>query len=360
MQTNLNVMATKKYSLAIEKIDEVAKEFVAARPAYTLHIKECNQGKQKQIEIINIKNQEKSTLNCFITGGQVSHNIQGKNGTLNGICKDCWEYIVKQTAIPDMDQKCFKLKGVRSDDFDTLISAVKEYNNVVVSEVNTDKNPNIRNQYHLKGKYDAKVSVIFYNNGTLMVQGCITSFYVEFITEVLQAISSIPSEAIEGVFAIQARAGYALDNDLSKYIGNREHIDGSVIENFINTSINLANSAVKVDDYGCYTFGILKALDAVLRTRLLEDAPDFDEYGTYFQKNNSGAYCFKSGIGTYDNNLHLKQALERGYSFFNQHRHSTFHVDSFNVETSRTLEYDEAVNIIKDCLVIINNICNNW
>ena len=91
MQTNLNVMATKKYSLAIEKIDEVAKEFIAARPAYTLHIKECNQGKQKQIEIINIKNQEKSTLNCFITGGQVSHNIQGKNGTLNGICKDCWE-----------------------------------------------------------------------------------------------------------------------------------------------------------------------------------------------------------------------------------------------------------------------------
>ena len=47
-------MATKKYSLAIEKIDEVAKEFIAARPAYTLHIKECNQGKQKQIEIINV------------------------------------------------------------------------------------------------------------------------------------------------------------------------------------------------------------------------------------------------------------------------------------------------------------------
>ncbi len=54
-------------------------------------------------------------------------------------------------------------------------------------KVNTDKSPNILNQYHLKGKYDAKVSVIFYNNGTLMVQGCITSFYVEFITEVLHS-----------------------------------------------------------------------------------------------------------------------------------------------------------------------------
>lgn len=43
-------MATKKYSLAIEKIDEVAKEFVAARPAYTLHIKECNQGRKAKAD----------------------------------------------------------------------------------------------------------------------------------------------------------------------------------------------------------------------------------------------------------------------------------------------------------------------
>lgn len=362
MQTNSNIMANKKYSLAIEKIDEVAKEFIAAHPTYTLNIKDCNQGKQKQIEIVNTKSHEKSILNCFITAGQVSHNVQGKQSTLNGMCENCWEYIVKQTAIPEMDQKCFKLKGVRQDDFDALIEAVREYNNVTITELNTEKNPTVRNQYHLKGKYDAKISVIFYNNGTLMVQGSITSFYVEFITEVLQAISSVPSEVIEEVFAIQARAGYALDNDLNKHISKMEHIRGSVIENFISTSISLANSAVKVEDYGCYTFGILKALDAVLRTRLLEDAPDFEDYGTYFQKdrNETGTYCFKGCVGTYNDNERLKQALEQGYSFFHRHRHSTFHVDSSNIETSRTLEYDEAVNIIRESLVIINNICNNW
>lgn len=353
-------MAPKKYSWAIERIDEVAKEFIATNPAYILHINECNKGKLKQIEITNINNKEKSILNCFISSGQVSHNVQGKNGTLKKVCENCWEYIVENTAIPNIEQKCFKLENVESDEFDAFISAVNEYNNVAISEVNTDNNPNIRNHYHLKGKYDAKLSVILYNNGTLLVQGCITSFYVEFITEVLQAISSVPPEAIEEVFAIQAQAGYVLNKDLSNYISKREHIDGSVIENFINTSINLANSAVKVDDYGCYTFGILKALDAILRTRLLEDAPDFKEYSTYFKQNNSGAFCFKSGVGTYDNNLRLKQALEQGYSFFNKHRHSTFHVDNFNVETSRILEYDDAINIIKECLVIINNICNNW
>lgn len=91
MQTNSNIMANKKYSLAIEKIDEAAKEFIAAHPIYTLHIKDCNQGKQKQIEIVNTKSQEKGILNCYITVGQVSHNIQGKQGTLNGMCESCWE-----------------------------------------------------------------------------------------------------------------------------------------------------------------------------------------------------------------------------------------------------------------------------
>lgn len=351
------MMANKKYSLAIEKIDDAAKDFIAAHPTYTLHIKECKEGKVKQIEISHTK--QKGVLNCYITAGQVSHYTQG-SGSMNGICEKCWEYIVEQTSIPNIDQKCFKLPVVKVDDFDALIDALKEYNGISVSEANTENNPAIRNQYHLKGKYDAKISVTFYNNGTLLVQGSITSFYIEFITEILQTISSVPSEAIEEVFAIQSRAGYVLDTDLGKHITKLEHIRGGVIEQFIKTSINLVNSSTKVEDYGCYTFAILKALDAVLSKRLLEDAPDFDDYGTYFQKDKNGLYCFKGSVGTYDNNLHLKSALEKGYSFFNQHRHSTFHVDSPNIETSRILEYDEAVNIVKDCLVIINNICNNW
>lgn len=352
-------MATKKYSLAIEKIDEAARGFIVDRPAYSIRIKDCNEGKQKQIEISKLGSREKGVLNCYITAGQVSHNIQCKTDAIKKICNDCWEYIIAQTSIPEVNQKCFKLQNVKNEDFDVLIEAVKEYNNIEVSPINTDNNPNIRNQYHLKGKYDAKISVIFYKNGTLMVQGCITSFYVEFITDVMQTISSVSSEVIEEVFSVQSRAGHVFDDNLEAHISNMEHIRGSVIESFIMTSVCLANSSVTVDDYGCYTFGVMKALDAILRTRLLEDAPDFNDYGTYFRSRDE-KYYFKKCVAIYDYNEYLKRALEEGYTFFHQHRHTTFHVDDQNIETSRILQYDEAINIIKDSLVIINKICKNW
>lgn len=357
---NHSVMASKKVSLAIERIDSAAQEFIGSRPAYTICIKECNKGSQKQIEITHTKNNERGILNCFISGGQVSHNIQGKYSSLNQICKECWEHIVKQTSIPIENQKCFTLKNVPDVDFETFIQAVKDYNGVEVAVINSGNNPNIISQYHLKGAYGAKISVIYYKNGTLFVQGCVTSFYVEFITEILQCVSSVPTEMIKEVFAIQTQSGYAINPDIDTYIKDRTHTSGSVIEKFLATSINIANSAAVVEDYGCYTFGALKALDAVLRTRILEDVPEFDTYGEYFQKGATNDFCFKNSVQTFDNNPNLKAALETGYSFFNQHRHTTFHVDKLNIETSRILEYDEAINIIKECLVIINNICNNW
>ena len=47
-----------------------------------------------------------------------------------------------------------------------------------------------------------------------------------------------------------------------------------------------------VDDYGCYTFGIMKALDGLISKRLLEDAPDFKDYGTYFERGKDGTTIF--------------------------------------------------------------------
>ena len=128
------------------------------------------------------------------------------------------------------------------------------------------------------------------------------------------------------------------------------------------TSIYLANSGVKVDDYGCYTFGILKALDALLTKCILENSSEFDNYGTYFEKehNSNDKYRFIDGVITYNDNISLKYALEDGYTFFHRHRHTTFHIDKTAIETSRILDYDKAIEIIKDSLVIINRICKNW
>lgn len=55
----------------------------------------------------------------------------------------------------------------------------------------------------------------------------------------------------------------------------------------------------------------------------------------------------------------VKKSMKRLYDFITRIGIQLSY-DRRNLETSRTLYYDEAVNIIKDGLVIINDLCTNW
>ena len=52
----------KKYSLSIENINQVANDFIATKPSYSIKITDCNEGKLKKIEITH--NKETGILNC--------------------------------------------------------------------------------------------------------------------------------------------------------------------------------------------------------------------------------------------------------------------------------------------------------
>ena len=82
-------------------------------------------------------------------------------------------------------------------------------------------------------------------------------------------------------------------------------------------------------------------------------------YYGIFKETEEHVYKFSSSITTYDHNLGLKSALEEAYTLYHKHRHTTFHVDSI-IESSRILSFDDALDIIKEALRIINRICNNW
>lgn len=80
----------KKYSLSIENINQVANDFIATKPSYSIKITDCNEGKLKRIKITH--NKETGILNCYICAGQVSYSIQGK-AHLKGVCEECWNAI---------------------------------------------------------------------------------------------------------------------------------------------------------------------------------------------------------------------------------------------------------------------------
>lgn len=127
----------------------------------------------------------------------------------------------------------------------------------------------------------------------------------------------------------------------------------------MRSSIQLINSAKPVDDYNCYVHGVLVALDGVMSKKLVElHGNSFNTYGTFFESVDGVNYVFKTD--TADAYPALKTALEKAESFLHDKRTATFHVDRAAIEATTTITYDMAIDITKEALKHINNICDNW
>lgn len=98
-----------------------------------------------------------------------------------------------------------------------------------------------------------------------------SSFLLDIISEILHALPNYPKEAIDDFLAIKPTTIHVIDTNLGAHISKIELIEGTIIADWISTSVALINAGIPVEDYGSYTFGVFKALDALISKRLLED-----------------------------------------------------------------------------------------
>ena len=84
----------------------------------------------------------------------------------------------------------------------------------------------------------------------------------------------------------------------------------------------------------------------------------FENVGDYFKMENN-SFVFKDEYTRFDG-CSAKNPLEEAYDFYNKNRHAISHVDKANIEASTMMDYDEAVDVIQECLKRINKLCNNW
>lgn len=349
-------MAKKKFSLQISLIDKFAKEFIE-NEGYECSIEEHPNKTITEEHITISKDKIKGKLVLYISGGQVSYQVQTGNQAIRIIGEKCWEYILEHTKLSDANAKWFIARDVESELFDLFISSLGQDYKVSEKEKTTDA---IRNTYLIEGNYGACLSIILYNNGTLNIQGRVTPLFVEIISKAVDDLVLEPQKIKEDFLAIEPAKAYEIDPDIHAHITNTIQIEGSKLETMIRTSIQLANCTIELDDYCCYTHSILRALEGLIRKRLIVDESDvIEKIGDFFQKED-GDYIFKDEITRYDGIPALKGSLEEAYDFYNKNRHAISHVDKANIETSKMMDYDEAVDVIQECLKRINKLCNNW
>lgn len=356
-------MANPKFALNIGEIENAVNTYSALKPAYTFSLdKRENQFLYK----VGKDGNEVSLTLYILKGGMVSHQVQSKKGLsdIASVAEDCWEYVVENTHIQCSSCNFFKLSNVEEEEFSDFIDLASNGYGYIV---NTVDNPNdtFKCRKTIEDQYGARLSINYYNNGTLTLQGALSPMFTYMWTECVSLLGDIEEEERNEFISYSTSAPQnVLDPNLSSHIDNLAPMTGNKIDLFAEVSIKLANLGIVCEDNAWISFSVLKGLDALISLKLTGGNPtnSFDVYSEFFIPSAVGSddFVFKTAITTYDGNAPLKRALEEAYSYLRLQRNTSFHIDRANVATSRIVAYEEAVDIITECLKYMNRICRNW
>lgn len=346
---------TKDYSLFADNIGDAVADFVdqdkslswtVNMPTATQHVYRITNGKETGVITFYFKK-----------SGLVSINPQGG---LSEICDRCCDYVIRQTTIPNLQKKSFSIRGCLMDNYDYFKVELVEQHKFKVNVKPGSGNSVIKEGIIVEGGNRGKVTATLYSNGTFMIQGNVTPAFVEVMTEAVSwLLDADNADKVGNVISLE-NVTNMFSTDINVLIPNLSVCGDTdnVIMRMVMTSIALFNSGVIVDDYGCYTFGMLKALEGLLKLRLEIDYGVIDKLGDYFYYDTSSHSHRVSG-SAYDSNIKLKMAISKTYNYWNSRRHSSFHADA-QISTSTMYTYEDALAIGTKCLECINDVCNNW
>lgn len=136
------------------------------------------------------------------------------------------------------------------------------------------------------------------------------------------------------------------------YAGNVD----PVIWKLFSPSVTLDDVEKEFEDYSCFTFPALRALEGYLKYLLSEKNIVIDEthnFGTVFNKDsNDKAIVIPKYVTAIANNDYV-EALEEIYNYFKANRHVIFHVDQILITTKIIEDKQEAISIINDVAALI-------
>lgn len=346
----------KNYSLFVENIDDAVRNYVSRTDGFSLSIEKPDKTKN----IYRLTNgKETGVINIYIkNNGLVSLNVQGAP-SLKELCEHCCESVIQQTSIPNSLRKSFTIRNSKVENIELFKLELTDTHKLNITNCKVDGS-SIIEHFNILNNSQVKITGTLYSNGTFLMQGNVTSLFIIVLTECLRWLVDNDQASLTGEVISLQNITHSFSEDINILVPNLNvcNDDDGILKRMILTSVVLFNSGVVVEDYGCYTFGILKALEGVLKMRLSEDTLIGDKLGDCYYYDAS-SHRHRLTTAAYDSTLDLKRALNKGYNIWVSSRHSSFHADE-QISTSTLLSYEQAREIFYEAIACINDICNNW
>lgn len=306
-----------------------------------------DRGTAKRCDII--ADGKNATLDFYFKkDGSTTIQPTGKNTDISIKLKEVIEEKYAQKA--NMENKSYSLKKVPDDWANHLIEYLTSLNGVTKEEKEITTQPPHK-QIVLVSDLGDRITINIYRNGTLMLQGKPAYLYSEAvsflsycdkisITDIVESVNQfhdidINVEDIRNELQILMPRAY----------GN---VDDTIIK-LLSPSISLRRIKIPLEDYSCYAFPALRALEGYLK--YLFSLKDITIGHTFYKVFNNGSLI--SDIASKIDDKIYQGELERVYEYFVSNRHVIFHTNQILIGTTILESKQEADEIVNTVLTLI-------
>lgn len=340
------------YHLRVEEFDSVVSTFMETidDTSLTRNPKEGVNTREILYQL-KVKDCKKNTnLHCYIKAKGVSFRLDGCNKhryLAEEICKK----LIDETKLEIGDQKYFSAKDISEEIYETILSFLEE---VGCKCENDTVDDNIKYRKKITGKHGDVITVTYYNNGTLLAQGRPGPTFIDFYDIASELIS--PSEVKKNhLILYDITTPDVINASLKEHLPNAYSVIADTkLDAIISPSLVLLNTRIELKDCTAYILPALKGAESIIKELFSNENVTIPRTGfkEFFIENN----WVKGKEKLFPENK--RQKILNLYNFYHKYRHPNIHAD-VTPELTNTLDYNNALEIVTDCLKLIDQVYLN-
>lgn len=294
---------------------------------------------------------KEAMLNLFFNNdGTTTISPTGKNTEISSIVKVLLE---EQCEYSNATQgKTYSIRKLSKEWAEKIVDYLSSLENITVEEQSIGTIP-VHKSYLFTSKIGDRLTINIYQTGTLTLQGKPAYLYGEAISflsycndiSVDDIVDSINSFHNVNIKTSEVR------NDMEVLMPRAYGNIDEMIFKLLSPSISLRKVNIDLEDYSCYAFPALRALEGYLKYLFdLKGIIIRNTFGSVFNGEVlTPAVAAQIGDATY------QSELERLYAYFKKNRHVIFHAEQVLIGTRLIEDKHEADEIINTVINLIES-----
>lgn len=298
---------------------------------------------------------EKAMLNIYFNNdGTTTISPTGKNLEISNQIKTLLESKCKY--LNTNFGKTYSIKKLSEEWKKKLILFLSSLEKVTLENKDIDASPKYKS-YIFTSNIGDKLTINIYENGTLTLQGKPAYLYSEAISFLSYCNDISLDDIIDSINTF-----HEVDIKINEVRNDMEVLMPRAYENIPETilkllspSISLRKINIELEDYSCYTFPVLRALEGYIKYL-------FDNKGITIGKNFAGIFKgdkLNQNIIAKIDNIDYQDELEKLYLYLKNNRHVIFHAEQILIGTKLIENKHEADEIINTVINLIETSYSN-